>query len=70
MPPDSTGGLDLRQGAAPPPGILLGSQLHLLYDDGMLAASLDQNKTIASASGAAAAAPVDVALASAARSAK
>ena len=53
---------------APDPD-LLGSQLHLLYDGGMLAASLDQNKTIASASRAAAAALVDAALAGAARSA-
>ena len=57
---------ELAAAVGAPDPVLLGSQLHLLYDGGMLAASLDQNKTIASASRAAAAALVDAALASAA----
>jgi AcrR family transcriptional regulator len=61
---------ELATAAGAPDPVLLGSQLHLLYDGGMLAASLDQNKTIASASRAAAAALLDAALASAARSAR
>jgi AcrR family transcriptional regulator len=48
---------------APDPG-LLASQIHLLYDGAMLAASLDGNARIAAASRAAAEALLDAALAS------
>ena len=56
---------ELAAAAGAPDPVLLGSQVHLLYDGGMLAASLDQNKTIAAAAKAAAGALLDAALASA-----
>jgi hypothetical protein len=54
---------ELAAAVGAPDPVLLGSQIHLLYDGGMLAASLDHNKTIAAASRAAAAALLDAALA-------
>lgn len=59
---------ELAAAAGAPDPVLLGSQLHLLYDGGMQAANLDQNTTIAAASRAAAGALLDAALASAAGS--
>ena len=59
---------ELAAAAGAPDPVLLGSQLHLLYDGGMQAANLDQNTTIAAASRAAAGALLDAALVSAAGS--
>jgi AcrR family transcriptional regulator len=53
----------LAAAAGAPDPVLLGRQIHVLYDGGMLAASQDHDTTIAAASRAAAAALLDAALA-------
>ena len=55
----------LAAAAGAPDPVLLGRQIHVLYDGGMLAASQDHDTTIAAASRAAAAALLDAALAGA-----
>jgi AcrR family transcriptional regulator len=54
---------ELGAAAGAPDPVLLGRQIHVLYDGGMLAASLDQDTAIAAASRAAAGALLDAALA-------
>jgi AcrR family transcriptional regulator len=53
---------ELAAAAGSPDPVLLGSQLHLLYDGGMLAANLDHNAAIGAATRAAAGALLDAAV--------